>query len=85
MPLRYVNLPTGILRLQGTDRALKEVRLVEVAGPEEAPEALSRCARELTEYFAGTRLTTSLYNSVKLLFRCNTIIIQSFNICRKLT
>ena len=55
MPLRYVNLPTGILRLQGTDRALKEVRLVEVAGPEEAPEALSRCARELTEYFAGTR------------------------------
>ncbi len=55
MVSRYVNSPIGILRLSGSDEALREVRLVEESGPEDAPEALSQGAQELAEYFAGTR------------------------------
>lgn len=55
MALRYVNSPIGVLGLTGTDRVLHSVTLVATAGPEDHPEALSRSARELSEYFAGTR------------------------------
>ena len=53
--VRLLSTPIGLLRLSGTDDALREVRLVDAPEPEVCPEALERTAAELGEYFAGRR------------------------------
>ena len=55
--VRLLSTPIGLLRLSGTDAALREVRLIEAPEPEIFPERLERTAAELGEYFAGTRTT----------------------------
>ena len=53
--VRVISTPIGLLRLSGSDGCLREVRLIDAPEPERKPEALERTARELGEYFAGTR------------------------------
>ena len=53
--VRLLPSPIGLLRLSGTDEALREVRLIDAPEPELCPERLARAAAELREYFAGTR------------------------------
>ena len=53
--VRVIPSPIGPLRLSGSDDCLREARLIDAPEPELAPEALARTARELAEYFAGTR------------------------------
>ena len=53
--VRVISTPIGLLRLSGSDEALREVRLTDAPEAERCPEALERTARELGEYFAGTR------------------------------
>ena len=55
--VRLVSSPIGLLRLSGTDKALREVRLIDAPAPEVCPERLARTAAELGEYFAGHRTT----------------------------
>ena len=55
MSVRVISTPIGLLRLSGTDEALREVRLIDVPEPEVCPEALERTALELGEYFSGRR------------------------------
>ena len=55
MSVRVISTPIGLLRLSGTDEALREVRRIDVPEPEVCPEALERTALELDEYFAGRR------------------------------
>ena len=55
--VRLLPSPIGLLRLSGTDAALREVRLIEAPEPEVCPERLDRTAAELGEYFAGHRTT----------------------------
>ena len=55
MSVRVISTPIGLLRLSGTDEALREVRLIDAPAPEVCPGALERTARELGEYFAGRR------------------------------
>ena len=53
--VRVISSPIGPLRLSGSDDCLREVRLTDAPAPDEHPAALERTARELEEYFAGTR------------------------------
>ena len=55
--VRLLSTPIGLLRLSGTDDALREVRLTDAPEPEVCPERLERAAAELGEYFAGHRTT----------------------------
>ena len=55
--VRLLSTPIGLLRLSGSDEALREVRLVDAPEPEVCPERLERTAAELGEYFAGHRTT----------------------------
>ena len=55
MSVRVISTPIGLLRLSGTDGALREVRLIDAPAPEVCPETLERTARELGEYFSGCR------------------------------
>ena len=47
MSVRVISTPIGLLRLSGTDGALREVRLIDAPTPEVCPGALARTAREL--------------------------------------
>ena len=47
MSVRVISTPIGLLRLSGTDEALREVRLIDVPEPEVCPETLERAALEL--------------------------------------
>ena len=55
--VRLVSSPIGLLRLSGSDDALREVRLIYAPESEVCPECLERTATELGEYFAGHRTT----------------------------
>lgn len=54
MAVRHLVTPIGIIRLTGTDEALQSAAVVQ-GGEDEEPEKLIRAARELEEYFSGTR------------------------------
>jgi len=58
MSLAYYNSPIGLLAIVGNDYSISQIRFAEgftVRPSESAPAEVSKCIRELDEYFNGQR------------------------------